>query len=176
LEIVGQLAPNTNVDTVPREVWDRVRGVLQEQHVTQREFASALQTQYCGSTMWRHAPSRSRLTRIAAVLDDAELDILATNDVFWDQVVAIEPLGAEEVYDATVPGEHNFLADGVIVHNSIEQDSDMVLLVHRPDLYEQETERSGEADLIIAKHRNGPTGTVSVAFQGRYSRFADMPS
>jgi replicative DNA helicase len=59
---------------------------------------------------------------------------------------------------------------------SIEQDSDMVLLVHRPDLYEQETERSGEADLIIAKHRNGPTGTVSVAFQGRYSRFADMPS
>jgi replicative DNA helicase len=59
---------------------------------------------------------------------------------------------------------------------SIEQDSDMVLLVHRPDLYEQETERSGEADLIIAKHRNGPTGTVSVAFQGRYSRFADMPN
>jgi replicative DNA helicase len=59
---------------------------------------------------------------------------------------------------------------------SIEQDSDMVLLVHRPDLYEPETERAGEADLIIAKHRNGPTATVAVAFQGRYSRFADMPS
>ena len=59
---------------------------------------------------------------------------------------------------------------------SIEQDSDLVLLVHRPDLYEMETERAGEADLIIAKHRNGPTGTVAVAFQGRYSRFADMPS
>jgi replicative DNA helicase len=59
---------------------------------------------------------------------------------------------------------------------SIEQDSDMVLLVHRPDLYEPETERAGEADLIIAKHRNGPTGTVAVAFQGRYSRFADMPN
>ena len=43
---------------------------------------------------------------------------------------------------------------------SIEQDSDMVLLVHRPDLYEPETERAGEADLIIAKHRNGPTATV----------------
>jgi replicative DNA helicase len=176
LRILSRLAPNTNVDTVPRAVWDRVRGLRQEQHVTQREFATALQTQYCGSTMWRHAPNRSRLTRIAAVLDDAEPDILATSDVFWDHVVAIEPLGAQEVYDATVPGEHNFLADGVVVHNSIEQDSDMVLLVHRPDLYEQETERSGEADLIIAKHRNGPTGTVSVAFQGRYSRFADMPS
>jgi replicative DNA helicase len=59
---------------------------------------------------------------------------------------------------------------------SIEQDSDLVLLVHRPDLYEPETERAGEADLIIAKHRNGPTATVAVAFQGRYSRFADMPS
>ena len=59
---------------------------------------------------------------------------------------------------------------------SIEQDSDMVLLVHRPDLYEPETERAGEADIIIAKHRNGPTATVAVAFQGRYSRFADMPN
>ena len=59
---------------------------------------------------------------------------------------------------------------------SIEQDSDMVLLVHRPDLYESETERAGEADLIIAKHRNGPTATVPVAFQGQYSRFADMPN
>ena len=176
LEIVGRLTPNTNVDTVPREVWDRVRGVLREQHMTHREFATALPTKFCGSTMWRHSPSRARLARVAAVLDDAELDMLATNDVFWDEVVAIESLGLQEVYDATVPGAHNFLADGVVVHNSIEQDSDMVLLVHRPDLYEQETERSGEADLIIAKHRNGPTGTVSVAFQGRYSRFADMPS
>jgi replicative DNA helicase len=59
---------------------------------------------------------------------------------------------------------------------SIEQDSDVVLLVHRPDLYEPDTERAGEADLIIAKHRNGPTATVAVAFQGRYSRFVDMPS
>ena len=59
---------------------------------------------------------------------------------------------------------------------SIEQDSDVVLLVHRPDLYEPETERAGEADLILAKHRNGPTATVAVAFQGRYSRFADMPN
>jgi replicative DNA helicase len=59
---------------------------------------------------------------------------------------------------------------------SIEQDSDVVLLVHRPDLYEPETERAGEADLILAKHRNGPTATCPVAFQGRYSRFADMPN
>jgi replicative DNA helicase len=58
---------------------------------------------------------------------------------------------------------------------SIEQDSDMVLLVHREDMYERESPRAGEADLIIAKHRNGPTATIQVAFQGHLSRFMDMP-
>ncbi|MDT4913464.1 MAG: replicative helicase, partial [Pseudonocardiales bacterium] len=182
LPIVTQTAKNTNVDTIPRDVWNRVRTVLREQQVTHREFATAMSTQFCGSTLSdtlttrKHAPSRARLARVAAVLDDADLDMLATNDVFWDEIVTIDPLGEQEVFDATVPGEHNFLADGVMVHNSIEQDSDVVLLVHRPDLYEPETERAGEADLIIAKHRNGPTATVAVAFQGRYSRFADMPN
>jgi replicative DNA helicase len=57
---------------------------------------------------------------------------------------------------------------------SIEQDADMVLLLHREDAYERESPRAGEADLILAKHRNGPTGVVTVAFQGHYSRFVDM--
>jgi replicative DNA helicase len=57
---------------------------------------------------------------------------------------------------------------------SIEQDADVVLLLHREDAYERESPRAGEADLIVAKHRNGPTATVTVAFQGHYSRFSDM--
>ena len=57
---------------------------------------------------------------------------------------------------------------------SIEQDSDLVILLHREDAYERESPRAGEADLIVAKHRNGPTATVTVAFQGHYSRFTDM--
>ena len=57
---------------------------------------------------------------------------------------------------------------------SLEQDSDMVLLLHREDMYEKESARAGEADIILAKHRNGPTTTVTVAFQGHYSRFIDM--
>jgi replicative DNA helicase len=57
---------------------------------------------------------------------------------------------------------------------SIEQDSDVVILLHREDAYERESPRAGEADLIVAKHRNGPTTTVTVAFQGHYSRFVDM--
>jgi replicative DNA helicase len=56
---------------------------------------------------------------------------------------------------------------------SLEQDSDVVLLVHREDLYNPETPRAGEADLIVAKHRNGPTGTVSVIWQASMSKFVD---
>lgn len=57
---------------------------------------------------------------------------------------------------------------------SIEQDADMVILLHREAAYEKDSPRAGEADLIVAKHRNGPTDTVTVAFQGHFSRFTDM--
>ncbi|WP_051966507.1 replicative DNA helicase [Kitasatospora mediocidica] len=57
---------------------------------------------------------------------------------------------------------------------SIEQDADMVILIHREDAYEKESPRAGEADLIVGKNRNGPTPTITVAFQGHLSRFVDM--
>jgi replicative DNA helicase len=59
---------------------------------------------------------------------------------------------------------------------AIEQDADVIILLHREDLYERESPRAGEADLIVAKHRNGMTKDVVVAFQGHYSRFADLHS
>ena len=57
---------------------------------------------------------------------------------------------------------------------SLEQDADLVILLNRPDLHDKESDRAGEADFDIAKHRNGPTRVITVAFQGHYSRFADM--
>ena len=57
---------------------------------------------------------------------------------------------------------------------SIEQDADLIVLIHREDYYEKESARAGEADLIVAKHRNGATKTIPVAFEGHYSRFKDM--
>ena len=57
---------------------------------------------------------------------------------------------------------------------SIEQDADMVILLHREDIYDPQGPRQGEADFIVAKHRNGPTKTIAVAFHGMFSRFADM--
>ena len=174
LQIVRELSGNPNVDTVPVQVWDRVRTVLEERGTSHRAFAAAMGTAFCGSTPWKHAPSRERLGRVAAVLDDAELEIQAVNDLLWDEVVSIEAGAVEEVYDATVLGGHNFVADGIVVHNSIEQDADMVMMIHREDMYEKESPRAGEADIMLVKHRNGPTANVTVAFQGHYSRFVDM--
>nr|WP_323793858.1 replicative DNA helicase [Nocardioides sp.] len=57
---------------------------------------------------------------------------------------------------------------------SLEQDADMVILLHRDDAYEKESTRPGEADLLVVKHRNGATRDITVAFQGHYSRFVDM--
>ncbi len=174
LEIVRASTSNPNVDTVPRQVWDDVRTLLAERGMTHREFAAAMGTQFSGSTLWKHAPSRQRLGRVAELLDSEDLEILAVNDLLWDEVVDIEPLGERQVFDATVVGAHNFIADGIAVHNSIEQDADMVILLHREDAYEKESPRAGEADFIVAKHRNGPTATITVAFQGHYSQFVDM--
>ncbi|CAL9473733.1 Replicative DNA helicase [Streptomyces sp. enrichment culture] len=165
---------NTNIDTVPKEVWGTVRALMGVEHMSTRAFQSALGVRYNGSALYRSAPSRGRLGRVAEVLRAEDLELLATSDVFWDEVVSVRSLGEREVFDATVPGTHNFIANGINIHNSIEQDADMVILLHREDAYEKESPRAGEADLIVAKHRNGPTATITVAFQGHYSRFVNM--
>ena len=108
------------------------------------------------------------------MLEDLQLKTIAGSDVFWDTIASVESIGLRPVYDATVLETHNFVANGLNLHNSIEQDADVVILLHREDAYERESPRAGEADLIVAKHRNGPTATVTVAFQGHYSRFVDM--
>ncbi|MEV0703638.1 replicative DNA helicase [Saccharopolyspora sp. NPDC050389] len=174
VEKLRAIAGNTNRDTVPKEVWDRIRGLLAARSMTQRDFSAQMNTQFCGSTIWKHAPSRTRLARAAAVLDDADLEMLATNDVFWDEIAEITSIGEQPVYDATVNGTHNFVANCIAMHNSLEQDADMVILIHRPDAFERDDPRMGEADLILAKHRAGPTATITVAHQLHYSRFVDM--
>ncbi|WP_069161288.1 replicative DNA helicase [Nocardia altamirensis] len=171
---LASMVRNTNVDTVPKEVWSKVRGLLATKQMTHREFSAAMGSRFCGSTMWKKSPSRSRLARVAAVLEDADIDMLATNDVFWDKIVEITGLGEQDVYDGTVPGTNNFVAQGISVHNSLEQDADMVILLHRPDAFERDDPRGGEADLIVGKHRNGPTATITVAHQLHLSRFVDM--
>jgi replicative DNA helicase len=165
---------NTNLDTVPKEVWGQVRNLLAGKRITHHQFATAMDTKFCGSTMWKHAPSRPRLHRAAALLEDVGIHDLATNDVFWDEIVEITSLGEQDVYDGTVSETHNFTANCISMHNSLEQDADMVILLHRPDAFERDDPRGGEADLILGKHRNGPTKTITVAHQLHLSRFTNM--
>lgn len=103
----------------------------------------------------------------------AHVETTATG-VCWDRVVSIEADGFDDVYDLTVPVYHNFTANSFIVHNSIEQDADVVVFVYREDYYDEETERQNIADLMVAKHRHGTTGTVSLYFRKELTQFRDL--
>ncbi len=162
-----------DIDTVPDEVWSRVRRILTESAGGADTSAWSTPSS-AGGTLRTRTAKRQRMARIAGVLDTADLDLVATNDVAWDEIVSIEDAGEQDVYDATVLGLHNFIANGIAAHNSIEQDADVVILLHRDDYYDKESPRAGEADFIVAKHRNGPTDTVTVAAQLHFSRFVDM--
>jgi replicative DNA helicase len=128
-----------------------------------------------GVTTRPQALSRQRASPVTERVRSAQLSALATNEIYWDEVVSIEPDGVEEVYDLTVDGLHSFVAEDVIVHNSIEQDADLVMFVYRDEYYNPEdTESAGIAEVILAKHRNGATGLEKLAFQKRYAKFADL--
>jgi replicative DNA helicase len=161
------------VDTVPVEVWAKVREALTRIPVTSSEFHAATKMHLCESRL-RHAPGRPLLHRVAALLDDPELHATATSDVFWDRIIEIISIGEHDVYDGTVGATHNFVVNGISAHNSLEQDADMVILLNRPDAFDRDDPRGGEADFILAKHRNGPTKTVTVAHQLHLSRFTNM--
>ena len=117
---------------------------------------------------------RKRTERIATALGGNEyLSVLSQSDVYWDEIVSIEPDGEEQVYDMTVPGPSNFVANDMIVHNSIEQDADTVMLLHRPDYYEP-GQNEGVIEIIIGKQRNGPTGEVTLTYLKKFMRFYDF--
>jgi len=168
---VSGLKACTNVDTVPIEVWGTVRSVALSQGVTHRALQAGIGQTYCGSTLFRTAPSRERLGRLAVVLRDPDLHALSESDLFWDQIVSIESLGEQPVFDATVEGTHNFVANGFVVHNSIEQDADVVLFVYREVVYKPDTTEPGKAQIIIAKQRNGPTDNVDMTFLRDCTKF-----
>lgn len=100
--------------------------------------------------------------------------VILKPDIDWDEIVSITPLGVEEVFDATVPGNHNFVANDFIVHNSIEQDADIVAFLYRDDYYDRESENQNMIEIIIAKQRNGPVGTVELAFIKEYNKFVNL--
>jgi replicative DNA helicase len=166
---------NPNRDVIPAAVW---RSVVEPARVaadmTTRGLHAELGNRYCGSSLYKANRSRERAARAAVAVGSDELARLASSEVYWDRVVSIEPDGDEEVYDLTVEGLHNFVAEDIVVHNSIEQDADVVMFIYRDEYYNKESERLGEADVIVAKHRNGPIGEVALTFLPKYPKFANL--
>ena len=174
--LVERRRPDTNVDTIPAEVWDYVRyKAMPAAGVSARELARRLGMSYCGSALYKSGVSRRRMRKLSTALDDDYLDTLAHSDVLWDRVVSVTPRGEEAVYDATVDVTHNFVANGIVAHNSIEQDADVVMFIYRHEYYHpEEQERRGIAEVIVSKHRAGSTGPVDLTFQPEFTRFANL--
>jgi replicative DNA helicase len=125
------------------------------------------------------------LNHIINTLPDARLEALATSDIYWDEIVAITEQGEEDVFDATVPGLHNFVANDFIVHNSIEQDADVVVFIFREKTYYPTLEKwqakhpnkpypENIAEIIVAKHRHGPTKDLQLLFIDEQAKFGNL--
>ena len=186
---VAHRKANTNRDLIPAIVWlQNVKPAMVGAGVTHRELYAKLGMPYADNALFNYNMSRERAQQVAEILSSETLQSLAASDVYWDEVQSIEPDGVREVFDMTVPDLHNFVANDIIVHNSIEQDADVVMFIHREDVYtseeEWEQQRPGQpypkniADIIVAKHRNGPTGNIQLEFRDnlvRFDSFARVP-
>ena len=174
LKFLEKIESNPNRDTVPKELWQYIAQVKEKFGLSWREFVKKYGMSYCGSALFKSDLSRKRLKKITQFLPDESLKNLANSDIFWDEIVEIKEKGVEKVYDATVPKYHNFIANDFIVENSIEQDADVVMFIYREDYYEKDTERKNIADILIRKHRNGPTGDVELYFMPEQLTFKDL--
>jgi replicative DNA helicase len=162
-------------DTVPRELWSYIRKVLPNLGLDLKDLEAKLGVDDFVESFYANELSRADLGRLAEVLPDPFLADLAASDVHWDTIVGIEELGEQPVFDASVPRTHNFVANGIVVHNSIEQDADVVMFIYRDQVYNADSADQGLAEILVSKHRNGPTGMARLAFLDHYTKFANMP-
>src|SRR5438477_2117663 len=174
LDYLGAKRENRNRDVIPAIAW-RMHAIpaMTGAGITTREMYSGLQTSYAGTAIYEQNLSRERARRLAAVVESDELELLATSDVYWDKIRTISPARMQDVYDWTSDELHNFVAGNVIVHNSIEHDADVVMFLFRPDYYKSD-EKPGVAEVHVAKHRNGPTGTIELKFRRDHTRFYNL--
>jgi len=166
---------NTNRDVIPRDVWKMYAvPAMQQCGLTTRQMQAQLGNLYCGTTLYKQNLGRKRAHRLATIVKSHELALLSKSDIYWDEIASIEVDGEAEVYDLTVPALQNFVANDIVVHNSIEQDADLVIMLYRDEYYNPDTPDRGIAEVIITKHRNGPTGIIKLLFDGQVTKFLNL--
>ncbi|MCX6989716.1 MAG: replicative DNA helicase [Chlamydiae bacterium] len=170
---LNEISENPNCDTIPKEAWRTVvKQAKEEANLGWREVYKGINTAYCGTSLFKNGISRQRMEKLATVLPSKQLHNLAHSDVYWDEILSIEKLGIEDVYDATVENVHNFVANDILVHNSIEQDSDIVMFLLRREYYDP-YDKPGMAELIVAKNRHGGVGSVNLTFRKELAQFSN---
>jgi len=174
LEQLACQSANTNRDIVPAQVWEQLMPSIISLGISHRQLQASLGTFSSSRSLYTQNLSRERASKVAKILQSEELSVLAESDVYWDKVISIESDGIEEVYDLTVDKLHNFISNNTLVHNSIEQDADVVMFIYRDEVYNQTEENQGVAEIIIGKQRNGPIDTVRLAFIKNYTRFENL--
>nr|QJC59425.1 DnaB [Sargassum horneri]QNU09398.1 DnaB [Sargassum horneri] len=94
--------------------------------------------------------------------------------ITWDKIIKINYQKLGNVYDLRISSYSNYLVNRIVVHNSIEQDADIVIMLYRDDYYNKENSEKNIIELIIAKHRNGPIGSTKLFFDPKFLRFFDI--
>ncbi len=174
LEYLAFREAKTNRDVIPPAIWrSEVVPSMKAAGMTVREMQAGIGMAYMGGNIYKQNLSRERAMRVATTVKSPNLEMLSISDVYWDGIRSVEPDGVDEVFDLTVDDFHNFIAANIVTHNSIEQDSDVVMFLFRPEYYKSD-ERPGIAELIVAKHRNGPTGMIELKFRRDHTRFYNL--
>jgi replicative DNA helicase len=157
---------NPNNDVIPKEIWEYIDSLRIKEGLTTRQLHRKLHWKYSGTSRYKNGISSERMKIINKLFKDNYLKQLINSDIYWDEVRQIEKIGMRDVYDIEVPKYHNFIANDIIVHNSIEQDSDVVMFLWRED-----EEKLEDMNLDIAKHRNGPLRSIKLHFKGDRIKF-----
>jgi replicative DNA helicase len=173
-EYLQDRTAKTNRDIIPSDCWqEHVIPAMRQAGITVQQMTAKLGTRYNEARLFRQNLSRERAARVADAAQSEALRRLAESDIYWDEIVSIVPDGKTEVFDLTVPGLQSFISQELIVHNSIEQDADLVMFIYRDEVYNAETEKQNVAEIIIGKQRNGPIGDVELVFLKQLTRFED---
>ncbi|WP_333326260.1 replicative DNA helicase [Microcoleus sp. POL10_C6] len=168
---------NTNRDLIPNQLWrTQVNIATQRLGLTTKQIQAGLGVRYCGDSSYQCDINRERALQLATLLESEEIVKIAVSDIYWDKIKKIDFIGEEMVYDLTVEKVENFVTQGLYAHNSIEQDADLVIMLYRDEYYNPDSPDRGIAEVIITKHRNGPTGIIKLLFDAQFTCFRNLAS